>query len=223
MLGIPRPKLDSSAFEKLRSPIATDYAQKFGRSALGDGLIQMETSYHRPSFYEIEKGRGTTIVDMDQRGDIAVARGEEKRIATFGLGGCTAVAIAAELPDGTHRGYVQHYNPTNHQLGASMLAEATDRLATDGASNVRAVVMTPGEWTQDPAAKYAMNPKDELITRLLTLTVQTRLDEADVQVYPYSEVLSSDRYGQGTLMLEFCADGVVNILAEAMLVKPQGE
>lgn len=223
MLGIPRPKLDSSVFEKLRSPIATDYAQKFGRSALGDGLIQMETSYHRPSLYEIEKGRGTTIVDMDQRGDIAVARGEEKRIATFGLVGCTAVAIAAELPDGTRKGYIQHYSPLNNQLGAHMLAEATDRLAIDGVSKVRAVVMTPGEWTQDPAAKWAMNPKDELVTRLLTLTVQARLDEADVQVYPYSEGLSFDRHGQGTLMLEFCADGVVNILAEAMLVKPQGE
>lgn len=224
MSDIPKPKIDPAMFEKLRSPsVMTDYTQGFGRSALGGGFIEMETSYHRPSFYEIEKGRGTTIVDMDARGDITAANGEEKRIATFGLGGCNAVALSGELPDGTRKGYVQHYSPLNHQLGASMLAEATDRFASEGATNVRAVVMTPGEWTQDPSAKWAMAPKDELITRLLTLTVQARISEADVQVYPYSEMQSIDQYGQGTLMVEFRADGAVNMLAEAMPVKPQGE
>jgi hypothetical protein len=224
MSDIPKPKLDPSLFEKLRSPSAlTDYAQDFGRSALGGGFIEMDTSYHRPSFYEIEKGRGTTLVDMDTRGDITAVSGEEKRIATFGLGGCNAVAVAGELPDGTRKGYVQHYSPLNHQLGASMLAEAAERFASEGASNVRAVVMTPGEWTQDPSAKRAMAPRDELIARLLTVTVQARLGEADVQVYPYSEMQSMDQYGQGTLMVEFRADGAVNMLAEAMPVKPSGE
>lgn len=220
MSDIPKPKLDPSVFEKLRSPAKTDYAQDFGRSALRGGFIQMETSYHRPSFYEIEKGRGTQLVDMDARGDMTASDGEEKRIATFALGGCNAVAISAELPDGSRKGYVQHYSPLNHQLGVSMLAEATDRFAIEGASNVRAVVMTPGEYTQDPSAKWAMVPKDEMVTRLLTLTVQARIGEADVQVYPYSENLSADRYGQGTLMVEFRADGAVNMLAEAMPIKP---
>lgn len=224
MSDIPKPKIDPVMFEKLRSPSAlTDYTQDFGRSALGGGFIQMETSYHRRSFYEIEKGRGTVLVDMDARGDMTVVDGEEKRIATFGLGGCNAVALSGELPDGTRKGYVQHYSPLNHQLGASMLAEATDRFASEGATNVRAVVMTPGEWTQDPSAKWAMVPKDDLVTRLLTLTVQARIGEADVQVYLYSEMMSSDRYGQGTLMVEFRADGAINMLAEAMPVKPLGE
>jgi len=220
MLDIPKPKLDSSLFEELRSPAKTDYAQDFGRHIINGGFIQMETSYHRPSFYEVEKSRGTQLVCMDTRGDMIASDGEEKRIATFGLGGCNAVAISAELPDGTRKGYVQHYSPLNHQLGASMLAEATDRFATEGASNIRAVVMTPGEWSQDPSTKWAMVPKDDLITSLLTLTVQARLGEADVQVYPYSENWSADRYGQGTLMVEFRADGAVNMLAEAMPIKP---
>ncbi|HEX8182598.1 MAG TPA: hypothetical protein VF575_03270 [Candidatus Saccharimonadales bacterium] len=224
MSDIPKPKFDLPAFEKSVSPYEkTDYAQSLGRSTLGRGCIEMEPSYHRPSFYEIEKGRGTVLVDMDARGDITADNGEEKRIATFGLGGCNAVAISAELPDGTRKGYVQHYSPLNDQLGASTLAEAVDRFATDGVSNVRAVVMTPGEWTQDPSVKWAMVPRDELITNLLTLTVQARLDEADVQVYPYSEMLSADRYGQGTLMVEFRADGAVNMLAESMPIKPLGE
>ncbi len=225
MSDIPKSKLDPSVFEKLRSPSAvTDYTQGFGRSALGGGFIEMETSYHRPNFYEIEKGRGTALVDMDARGDITAANGEEKRIATFGLGGCTAVAIAAELPDGTRKGYVQHYSPLNRQLGASMLAEAANDFAMEGATNVRTVIMTPGEWTQDPSAKWAMKPKDDLLAGLLTVTAQSRLGmEAGVQVYPYSEMQSTDQYGQGTLMVEFRADGAVNMLAEAMPVKPLGE
>jgi len=224
MSDIPKPKIDPARFEKLRSPSAmTDYTQGFGRSALRGEFIEINTSYYRPNFYDIEKGRGTVIVDMDARGDITVANGEEKRIATFGLGGCNAVALSAELPDGTRKGYIQHYSPLNHQLGVNMLAEATDRFASKGASNVRAVVMTPGEWTQDPTAKWAMVPKNELVTRLLTLTVLARIGEADVQVYPYSEMQSIDQYGQGTLMVEFRADGAVNMLAEAMPVKPLGE
>lgn len=227
MSDIPKPKFDPIKFDTFEKPHgvsdASEYIHDFGRSALGGGLIRMDSSYHRPSFYEIEKGRGTTIVDMDARGDITVPSGEERRIATFGLGGCNAVAISAELPDGTRKGYVQHYSPLNHQLGASMLAEATDRFARDGATNVRAVVMTPGEYSQDPSSKWTMVPRDELVTSLLTLTVQARIDEADVQVYPYSEMQSADRYGQGTLMVEFKADGAVNMLAEAMPVKPVAE
>lgn len=222
MTDAPKPKIAPSAFEKSHSPtVITDYAQGLGRSAMGGGLIEMESSYHRPSFYEIEKGRGTALVDMDARGDVTVADGEEKRIATFGLSGCNAVAISAELPDGTRRGYVQHYSPLNHQLGASMLAEATDRFVRDGAYNARAVVMTPGEWSQDPSSKWTMVPKDEMMTRILTTTLQAKLgEEADVQTYPYSENLSAGRYGQGTLMVDFRSDGAVNMLAEAIPVKP---
>jgi hypothetical protein len=119
---------------------------------------------------------------------------------------------------------VQHYSPLNRQFGASMLSEAAGRLGTEEVVAARAVIMTPGEWTQDPDAKWGMKPKDDLLARLLTVTAQSGLGiEADVQVYPYSKMQTSDGYGQGTLMVEFRDDGSTTILAESMPVRTQGE
>lgn len=226
MFSVSKPQLDPSALEMFRNPSrTTDFAHQFGRSALGSEYIEMEASYYRPTFYETELSRGTVLVDMDAHGDIAVPKGGEKRIATFGLGGCNAVAISGELPDGTRRGYIQHYSPLNQRLGAHMLAEAANVFAAEGAKNVRTVIMTPGEPTYDPSSvKWSMEPKDDLLVGLLTGTVQRTFGtEADIQVYSYSEMRSEDQYGQGTLMIEFGADGTVNMLAEAMPVMPRNE
>lgn len=74
-----------------------------------------------PSFYEIEKSAGTELVGMDEYGSITVVSGEKKKIATYGLGGCTAVAVVSEFADGTKRGYVQHYSPLEDRLSGLML------------------------------------------------------------------------------------------------------
>jgi hypothetical protein len=182
-------------------------------------------SYRRPGFYDVEKQRGTQLVDMDARGEVAVSADEERRIATFGLGGCTAVAVAAEYADGTRKGYVQHYSPLNKLVSADMLAQAAADIEVPGEPvSTRAVIMTPGEWSVNPAKKYTMEPKDTLLTSLLTATAQAGLGhDAVIQVHPYSEMMEIGRYGQGTLMVEFKPDGQTNILAESMIVKPAGE
>lgn len=203
------------------SSTVDELGQYLDSTTLGSRRFYMEEVLFgsQPSFYEVEKNRGTVLVGMDVKGDITALEGEEQRIATFGLGGCTAVAIAAELPDGSRKGYIQHYSPLNRRLSADILADATSRFVTEGAMSTRVVVMTPGEWTLDPADKWGMKPKDDVLTGLLTATARARLGvDTDVQVYPYSEMQESGRYGQGTLMVELTRDEAPTIYAEMMII-----
>ncbi|HSX29678.1 MAG TPA: hypothetical protein VLE73_03910 [Candidatus Saccharimonadales bacterium] len=170
--------------------------------------------YRPASFYQVEKDRGTLLIGMDAKGSIVAASGEEKRIATYGLRTCTAVAIAAELPEGLRKGYVQHYNPLRGQVGACALANTAYSLRADGAFNVRAVVITPGEWMRNASGKMMLQPEDSSLVDLLTQTVQTSLG-VEASPYPYfAEGGSARGYGYGTLMVECLADGALNILAE---------
>ena len=84
-------------------------------------FLPNEETHSTPSFYEIEKSAGTKLIEMDSQGDITAVPGEEKKIATFGLSGCTAVAVVSEFPDGTKRGYIQHYSPLGEQLSSLVL------------------------------------------------------------------------------------------------------
>ena len=84
-------------------------------------LLQNEETHNIPSFYEIEKSAGTELVGMDEYGSITVVSGEKKKIATYGLLGCTAVAVVSEFPDGMKRGYIQHYSPLGEQLSGLVL------------------------------------------------------------------------------------------------------
>ena len=84
-------------------------------------FLQNEETHSTPSFYEIEKSAGTKLIEMDSQGDITAVPGEEKKIATFGLSGCTAVAVVSEFADGTKRGYIQHYSPLGDQLSGLVL------------------------------------------------------------------------------------------------------
>ena len=84
-------------------------------------FLPNEETHSTPSFYEIEKSAGTKLIEMDSQGDITAVPGEEKKIATFGLSDCTAVAVVSEFPDGTKRGYIQHYSPLGEQLSSLVL------------------------------------------------------------------------------------------------------
>ena len=79
------------------------------------------TTERNPSFYEVEKSAGTTLVYMDSYNSVAAQPGEKVKIATFGLCGCTATAVVSEYPDGSKRGYIQHFSPAMKSFGESML------------------------------------------------------------------------------------------------------
>ena len=170
-----------------------------------------------PSFYEIEKSAGTELVGMDEYGSITVVSGEKKKIATYGLGGCTAVAVVSEFADGTKRGYVQHYSPLEDRLSGLMLRR---EMGGEQQSPVRCkmVIMTPGEYYQDPDGKLIMTPiSQECVDNLI---VEGGINnDKDIKVYPYNLNCTLGSYGQGTLMIKFDYDGETTIYTEMLPVK----
>ena len=166
-------------------------------------------------WYRVESGRNTNLVFMEANGETVARTGEEKRIATFGLGGCTAVAVAGQLGDGSRKGYVQHYSPSGRDLSILALARSANLFATQGAKLVRAVVMTPGEWVKGSDEKWTMVPQEEPLVETLTRTIEDAIDDAQVGVYPYSMSMSGS-YGEGTLSVALLGTGEIQVLAESI-------
>ena len=63
--------------------------------------LQNKETYNISSFYEIERSAGTELVRMNEYKIITAEPGENKKIATYGLEGCTAVAVVSEFADDT--------------------------------------------------------------------------------------------------------------------------
>lgn len=181
---------------------------------------QNEETHSTPSFYEIEKSAGTKLVDMDSQGDVTAVPGEEKKIATFGLSGCTAVAVVSEFADGTKRGYIQHYSPLGDQLSGLVLREEMRGVAQQSPVSSRMVVMTPGELREGPDGKWIMTPvSQERVDNLIVESGMKNRDR-DVKVYSYNTTQSDqNRHRQGSLMIEFGSDGETKIYTEMLPVK----
>ena len=180
----------------------------------------ISSSITSPSFYEIEKSAGTKLIGMDSQGDITAVPGEEKKIATFGLSECTAVAVVSEFADGTKRGYIQHYSPLGDQLGGLVLRREMGGVEQQSPVSCKMVIMTPGEYRKDPDGKWIMTPiSQERVDNLIVESGMKNRDR-DVKVYPYNTTQSyQDRYRQGSLMIEFSSDDETTIYTEMLPVK----
>lgn len=181
-------------------------------------FLQNEETHSTPSFYEIEKSAGTELVGMDEYGSIAVVSGEKKKIATYGLGGCTAVAVVSEFPDGTKRGYIQHYSPLGDQLSGLVLRREMGGVEQQSPVSCKMVIMTPGEYCKDPDGKWIMTPISQ--ERVDNLIVESGINnDKDIKVYPYNLDCDLGSYGQGNLMIKFDYDGETTIYTEMLPVK----
>lgn len=182
-------------------------------------FLPNEETHSTPSFYEIEKSAGTKLIEMDSQGDITAVPGEEKKIATFGLSGCTAVAVVSEFPDGTKRGYIQHYSPLGDQLSGLVLRGEMGGVEQQSPVSCKMVIMTPGEHCKDPDGKLIMTPISQ--ERVDNLIVESGINnDKDIKVYPYNTTQSyQDRHRQGSLMIEFSSDGETKIYTEMLPVK----
>lgn len=182
-------------------------------------FLQNEETHNTPSFYEIEKSAGTELIGMDEYGSITVASGEKKKIATYGLGGCTAVAVVSEFADGTKRGYIQHYSPLGDQLSGLVLRREMGEVEQQSPVSCKMVIMTPGEHCKGPDGKWIMTPmSQECVDNLI---VESGINnDKDIKVYPYNTIQSyQDRHRQGSLMIEFSSDGETTIYTEMLPVK----
>jgi len=192
--------------------------------AVGSGVLEVisyddiSSPITPPSFYEIEKSAGTKLIGMDSQGDITAAPGEEKKIATWGLSGCTAVAVVSEFADGTKRGYIQHYSPLGDQLSGLVLHREMRGVEQQSPVSCKMVIMTPGEYYKDPDGKWIMTPRSqECVDNLITESGIS--NDKDVKVYPYDLVRGLGSYGQGTLMIKFDHDGETTVYTEMLPVK----
>ncbi len=183
-------------------------------------FLQNEETHSTPSFYEIEKSAGTKLIGMDSQGDITAAPGEEKKIATWGLSGCTAVAVVSEFADGTKRGYIQHYSPLGDQLGGLVLRREMGGVEQQSPVSCKMVIMTPGEYCKDPDGKWIMTPMfQECVDNLIVESGMKNRDR-DVKVYSYNMIQSyQDRHRQGSLMIKFDHDGETTVYTEMLPVK----
>lgn len=144
------------------------------------------------SFLDLEQPRGTKIVDMNEYGHVTANRGERQRIATFGLGGCTAVGVVATFADGSRRAHVQHYDPFAKRfdeqtpgLEEVVLGVEAESGCYHEATQVAAVIMVSGHGiTMEPD-----NPKQ--VEHLKETIASSFGEDASITVAPYSLAVRS--------------------------------
>ena len=194
--------------------------------AVGSGVLEV-VSYDDisspvtpQSFYEIERSAGTELVGMNEYKIITAAPGENKKIATYGLEGCTAVAVVSEFADGTKRGYIQHYPPLGEQLSGLVLRREMGGVERLSPVRCKMVIMTPGEYRKDSDGRWIMTPMFQKCVDNLIVESGMKNRDRDVKVYSYNTTQSyQDRRRQGSLMIEFSSDDETTIYTEMLPVK----
>ena len=177
------------------------------------------------SFIGYETKRGTELVIMNSHRSIVVPPGEKGQVATFDMCGCTAVASALTLSDGTRKAHIQHYSPPNREEGIGRL---TKYLASarhqKGIVDARTVIMTPRN--PNPGLHLLEEQSDledqryELLNSLNRIAQQLPGVPNSVHAYFYNTSPTFDTYGAGTLMVELAASGKTTILADLIPVQP---
>lgn len=194
------PNLGATAFDGLQDIVSTHTMEPQQRRTLTP--------------VELEHGRGTKFVDMNDEGQVTVASGEKGRIATFGLGGCTAVGVVATFPDGTRRAHVQHYDPFRKRQEASdqssleemILGREADEGGYKNATRIDAAIMVPGSGIHPI-------PTDTAHVEWLSATLRQAFGEKTrVNVAPYS---MNEMYGESpyakALLIDVPASGTPEI------------
>ena len=159
-----------------------------------------------PSFYEIESKAGTKLIDMDDYGSVDVHSGDTAKIATFGLCGCTAVAVVSEYLDGSKSAHVQHFSPICRKLSGSVFRSVMTK--NQGVVSRKVVVMVPGQWVQNGDGNTIIVPKDQASLNSL-LQAGNLSDGNNARVCSYDESICIGQYGQGTLMVELGDEPVI--------------
>jgi hypothetical protein len=173
---------------------------------LGPQFAFADDRLRMPSFYEIESRAGTKLIDMDDYGSVDVHSGDTAKIATFGLCGCTAVAVVSEYLDGSKSAHVQHFSPICRKLSESVFRSVMTK--NQGVVSRKVVVMVPGQWVQNGDGNTIIVPKDQ--ASLNSLLQAGNLSDGDnARVCSYDESICIGQYGQGTLMVELGDEPVI--------------
>lgn len=164
----------------------------------------------REAFDARERSKGTTLVGADDIGELVVTQGDEGRIATGGLCGCTATATLLKLEDGTQKARIQHYNPLMFNLCATLLSDyLTSAEKAGGLVGARTVIMVPG------TPRYQQDEVNYRAAEGLKVDVQGLTEAPSLaELYPYDPYGAFQAYGNGTLAVEIGSDSQADIIAE---------
>ncbi len=153
------------------------------------------TEANDPHVEQVNMGNGKVI-------EVSPTEDGEKIIWTFGLGGCAGVAVFTENEDGTRDCVLTHYPPTELSTNMAKLRELISQSEKmKAAKNKQAVLVIPGEWTQNSQTKkWEMKIINQSTVIALSLAVQAELGaDVEIKLEPYSESVSVDEKDQGTL------------------------
>jgi hypothetical protein len=185
-----------------------------GIQAMGSTYIIEPQQQRTLTPVEREVGRDTKFVDMNDEGQVTVAPGEKGRIATFSLGGCTAVGVVATFPDGTRRAHVQHYDPFRKRREASdqssleemILGREAEEGGYEDAIRIDAAIMVPGGGIHPVTTDTAH------VEWLSTALRQNFGEETRVNVAPYSMIkVSGESLYAKALLIDIPAEGTPEI------------
>lgn len=127
-----------------------------------------------------------TCVSMWQSKNVDVPPGAARTVFTFGLGGCTAVALLTLHRDGTRSVSLSHYPPTHRQQQLQDIQRALGSRSHGGEDAVRheVFIVAPEGHAQDAAGTWQTTaPVVEDIVR----TVQSRVSRVAPHVLSYSQ------------------------------------
>jgi hypothetical protein len=156
----------------------------------------------------------TDIIEMNESGYVMAPTGEKRRMATFDLTGCTAVAVTATFPDGMRRAHMQHCDPFqmrslwNSSPEESILIREAENGQYAAADQVNAVIMLPGRSLTEKA------PYNSAQAAWLTETIKKSFGEStDVTVVPYpAQAAGWENPYKNTLMIDVPEQGMPEII-----------
>jgi hypothetical protein len=137
---------------------------------------------------------GTIVHMWDQKQIGLMPREKEiKSIFTFGLCGCTALALIAKRKSGMWDVMMSHYPPIdsmNQVLGLKKAAMLFDS-NVDCFLSKYLVVVVPGEWARGSDGKWIMKPRDGYLSHISALGKAAKVEPI---VSSYSESRGIMRY-----------------------------
>ena len=191
-LSVLDEKIVSGMFNVASSPYGSiDLAKPNLTSEASEAICEIspesqsvDNRLRMPSFYEIESEAGTKLIDMDDYGSVDAHSGDTAKIATFGLCGCTAVAVVSEYLDGSKSAHVQHFSPICRKLSESVFRSVMTK--NQGVVSRKVVVMVPGQWVQSGDGNTIIVPKDQVSLNSL-LQAGNLSDGDNARVCSYDE------------------------------------
>lgn len=195
---------------------------------------QTDSPFRKDNFYHREIKRGTEMIDTQKAGFIEAGPNDEKRLATFGIATCTAVAVVADLPNGDRHAYIQHnYESEDNYLydepsGVDILTHELDELKAKNASSIKMIIMYPSKFIQKSDQQWGFEPVNEDVVLGLENTAKEKTENRiELVKYPFAEYTEelekSDKnfennYFFGTLLVELLPNSQTKIIANGELI-----